>query len=255
MSEALAEGGIDNITVIVADVVEADGTDAPLVLGAAGERTIPSLDGQAPEPARTTRTRTRRRTTSAPAPDQPEVAVDDESRYSPRAPGRRRLRRPLLVLLVLLLVAGAGLASAYAWARTQFYVGVAGEQVAIYQGLADTLPAVPLSRVYRVQPLAVAALPPYYQDRVRGNIEVPSLESARVTVAELTEAAKRCATQPPTPDAGPTPPRKPTTPPVATTPTPADDQHRPATVRPPHRRRPQPPRVRAAGPLRRSAER
>ena len=50
VSEALAEGGIDNITVIVADVVEADGTDAPVVLGAAGERAIPSMDGQAPEP-------------------------------------------------------------------------------------------------------------------------------------------------------------------------------------------------------------
>ncbi len=77
--------------------------------------------------------------------------------------------------------------------------------MAIYQGLADTLPAVPLSRVYQIQPLAVAALPPYYQDRVRGNIEVPSLESARVTVAELTEAAKRCATPPPTPTPAPTP--------------------------------------------------
>ena len=136
--------------------------------------------------------------------------MDDESRYSPQAPGRRRLRRPLVGLLVLLLVlAGPGWASAYAWTRTQFYVGAAGEQVAIYQGLADSLPGIPLSRVYRVQPLALAALPPYYQDRVRGNIEVPSLESARATVAELTAAAERCATPPPTtPDAHSHPARR-----------------------------------------------
>ncbi|HWJ52035.1 MAG TPA: protein phosphatase 2C domain-containing protein, partial [Propionibacteriaceae bacterium] len=145
VSEALAEGGIDNITVIVADVVEADGTDAPLVLGAAGERTIPSLDGQAPDPVQ--EVEDEEEEDEEPDPDQPEVAVDDESRYSPRAPGRRRLRRPLVGLLILLIVAGAGLASAYAWARSQFYVGAAGEKVAIYQGLADTLPAVPLSRV------------------------------------------------------------------------------------------------------------
>jgi protein phosphatase len=224
VSEALAEGGIDNITVIVADVVEADGTAAALVLGAAGERTIPSLDGQSPEPIQDEEDEEEEEDDEEPDPDQPEVAVDDESRYSPRAPGRRRLRRPLLILLILLIVAGAGLASAYAWARSQFYVGVAGEKVAIYQGLADTLPAVPLSRVYQIQPLAVADLPPYYQDRVRGNIEVPSLESARVTVNELMEAAKRCATQPPTPTPVPTP--KPSTSPVATSPTPA------ATARP-----------------------
>jgi PPM family protein phosphatase len=229
VSEALAEGGIDNITVIVADVVEADGTAAALVLGAAGERTIPSLDGQAPEPIQDEEDEEEEEDDEEPDPDQPEVAVDDESRYSPRAPGRRRLRRPLLILLILLIVAGAGLASAYAWARSQFYVGVAGEKVAIYQGLADTLPAVPLSRVYQIQPLAVADLPPYYQDRVRGNIEVPSLESARITVNELMEAAKRCATQPPTPTPVPTP--KPSASPVATSPTPAATA-RPSTAAP-----------------------
>ena len=41
-SESLAEGGIDNITVIVADVVEAGGTEDAVVLGAAEERTIPA---------------------------------------------------------------------------------------------------------------------------------------------------------------------------------------------------------------------
>jgi serine/threonine protein phosphatase PrpC len=177
VAEALAEGGIDNITVIVADVVEADGTDVPVVLGAAGERAIPELDGNAPQP----------------------VEEDDESRYSPRPPGRRRLRRPLFGVLVLVLLAGVALASAYAWARTQFYVGAAGEKVAIFQGLAESLPAIPLSRVYEVQPLTVAALPPYYQDKVRGNIEVGSLQSARDTVAELTAAAERCASPSPSP--------------------------------------------------------
>ena len=215
VSEALAEGGIDNITVIVADVVEAEGSDAPLVLGAAGERAIPALDGQAPEAADE---EADDEEAEAPPSDKQQVAVDDESRYSPRAPGRRRLRRPLLGLLILLLVASAGLGSAYAWARTQFYVGAAGEQVAIYQGLAESLPGIPLSRVFEIQPLALAALPPYYQEEVRDNIEVPSLESARATVAELTAEAKRCATPPPTPTT-PTPAPRPTpTPTPRTTP-------------------------------------
>jgi PPM family protein phosphatase len=227
VSEALAEGGIDNITVIVADVVEAEGTDAPLVLGAADERTIPSLDGQAREPADDEEADDDE--ADAPRSDQQQVAVDDESRYSPRAPGRRRLRRPLLGLLILLLIASAALGSAYAWARTQFYVGAAGEQVAIYQGLAERLPGIPLSRVYEIQPLALAALPPYYQDEVRGNIEVPSLESARATVAQLTAEAKRCATPPPTPTPTPTPRPTPTTTPTPATTTPVTTSAPPPT--------------------------
>ena len=200
VSEALAEGGIDNITVIVADVVADEGTDAPVVLGAAGERNIPEGNGTGRLPAADDEDD---RPTPRPS------GVDDEARYSPRAPGRRRVARPLIGLLVLLLVATAGLGAAYAWTRTQFYVGVAGNRVAIYQGLADAIPAVPLSRVYEIQPLAVSALPPYYAARVRNNIEVPDLDSARATVAELTAAAERCATEP-SPEPTPTPASTPT---------------------------------------------
>jgi protein phosphatase len=209
VSEALAEGGIDNITVIVADVVADDGSDSPVVLGAAGERDIPAGNG------------TSRLAAADDDADDDEdppgpgpAPVDDESRYTPRAPGRRRLVRPLIGLLVLLLVAGAALGAAYAWTRTQFYVGVAGDQVAIYQGLADAVPIVRLSRVYEIQPLAVTALPPYYAERVRGNIEVPDLDSARATVAELEAYAERCAAE-----ATPTP--TPTTPAPTPRPTPA----------------------------------
>ena len=199
VSEALAEGGIDNITVIVADVVAEGGTDSPVILGAADERDIPDGRGTG-----------RLGAVDDPDDDDPPTAgrssSDDEARYTPRAPGRRRLVRPLLGLLALLLIVGAGLGAAYAWTQTQFFVGVAGERVAIYQGLADAVPAVSLSRVYEVQTLTVASLPPYYAARVRRNIEVPDLDSARATVTELRTAAERCATEPtPTPTPTPTP--------------------------------------------------
>jgi hypothetical protein len=159
-------------------------------------------------------------------PEPVKAAVDDESRYSPQPPGRRRLGRALVGLVALLLVAGVALGAAYAWIRTQFYVGVAGEQVAIYQGLAESLPAIPLSRVYEVQPLTLAALPPHYQDLVRSNIEVPDLESARATVSELRTTAERCATPSPTPTPANTP--------VPTTVTPAPATSSPvATSAPP----------------------
>jgi serine/threonine protein phosphatase PrpC len=203
VAESLAEGGIDNITVIVADVVEADGTeDVPVVLGAAEERTIPASQTRMREPAD-------EEVEDTLITDRPLVTVDDEARYTPLAPDRRRFIRPLVILLVVMLIAAAGLGSAYAWTRTQYFVGVSGDQVAIYQGLSDGVPGVRLSRVFEVQPLAVVDLPPYYQEQVRGNIDVPSLETARETIVELTAAAERCAGQKPPKDS-PTPTPKPT---------------------------------------------
>ncbi|MBA3529618.1 MAG: serine/threonine-protein phosphatase, partial [Propionibacteriaceae bacterium] len=44
VEEALAAGGIDNITVVLADVVESGATEAVFVLGAASERDIPAVE-------------------------------------------------------------------------------------------------------------------------------------------------------------------------------------------------------------------
>ena len=126
----MAEGGIDNITVIVADVVEAGGTESAVVLGAAEERTIPAPQTRMREPADD-------EVEDTLITERPLVTVDDEARYTPLAPNKRRFIRPLVILLVVLLIAAAGLGSAYAWTRTQYFVGVSGDQVAIYQGLSD----------------------------------------------------------------------------------------------------------------------
>ena len=102
----------------------------------------------------------------------------------------------MIGVLVLVLVAVAGLGMAYAWTRTQYFVGADRDKVAIFQGLSESIPGLSLSRVYEVQQLTVGELPPFYQEQVRAKIDVPSLDSARATVAELGEAAKRCAPQP-----------------------------------------------------------
>ena len=60
--------------------------------------------------------------------------IDDEERYSPQPPHRRRFRRPLIGLLALLLVAVAGLGVAYGWTRTQYFVGADQDKVAIFKG-------------------------------------------------------------------------------------------------------------------------
>jgi serine/threonine protein phosphatase PrpC len=193
--ESLNEGGIDNITVIVADVVESGGNDDLLVLGAASEQPIRAPgaprrqlqeDDEAIEETLVTRLADF------------ETTPDDEERYSPQAPHHGRIRRPVIGILVLVLVAVAGLGMAYAWTRTQYFVGADRNNVAIFQGLSESIPGLSLSRVYEVQQLTVGELPPFYQEQVRARIDVPSLDSARATVAELGEAAKRCTPRPTT---------------------------------------------------------
>jgi hypothetical protein len=80
-------------------------------------------------------------------------------------------------------------------------VGVSGSQVAIFRGVSDNLPGLSLSELYEVQDLPVASLPVYYQERVRGSIEVPSLDAARETVTELRDAVTRCGRDSPDPSA------------------------------------------------------
>jgi PPM family protein phosphatase len=229
VGEALHQGGIDNITVIVADVVESGGSDEVIVLGAASEHPIPTNGvprSQGSEKDETDDTLVTKLADFEPPP------IDDEERYSPQPPDRRRFRRPLVGLLALLVLAAAGLGVAYGWTRTQYFVGADQDKVAIFQGLSEGLPGLSLSRVYEVQQLALSELPPFYQEQVKGNIDVSSLDSARATVAELTEAAKICASPQPTASPRPrsTPDSKPSpTPTTKPSSTPAPRPSAPAT--------------------------
>ena len=232
--ESLHEGGIDNITAIVADIVESGGDNDVIVLGAASERPIRAPGAPRRQLAEdvddTEDTLVTRLADSEPT-------SDDEERYSPQAPRQQRFRRPFIGLLVLLLIAVAGLGVAYGWTRTQYFVGADRDRVAIFQGLSDGIPGLSLSRVYEVQQLAISELPPFYQEQVKAKIDVSGLDSARATIAELNEAAKRCAPATKvaprrTPSAGakssPTPSNKPAGKPTQETSAPATEQVEPS---------------------------
>lgn len=200
VSLALAEGGIDNITVIVAEVVDSDPTDQVLVLGAAAERGIPTVTPRQDPPAGGN---------IDDADPDPEDDIDDdedEARYAPQAPNRRRFLRPLIGLVALVVIIVGAISAGYAWTQTQYFVGASDERVAIFQGLPDPVPGFSLSSVYEVQSLAVTSLPAAYQDQVRSNIEVSDLTAARQTVARLAEAAGRNEPeQPKQPESSPPP--------------------------------------------------
>jgi serine/threonine protein phosphatase PrpC len=132
---ALKGGGTDNVTVIVADVVDVDfGEDAPIVGGAAGDGTDegPPVDSPA--------ARARAFTAPPPPPPVPQQTEQLETQPDPKAKRRKRLRLLLAFGLALVLLAAAAFATRYFVLR-QYYVGVDEEtsEVVVYQGVPGSI--------------------------------------------------------------------------------------------------------------------
>lgn len=208
---ALRAGGGDNVTVVVADVLELDQvrdgagptTNAVVVGSAAVSRNRPTSaqDGPAARAAELSR----QAAASTPGAGVPEVepeGEDEDDADERRARRRRRTRRLLLSLLAVLVVAAAAFGF-YRWTQTQYYVGVDGEVVAIYRGIPQSVGPLALSDVVEQTDLAVDDLPAFVRARVEQTIHTGSLRESRARVEALAEDAE--ATPEPTPTPTPTP--------------------------------------------------
>ena len=208
---ALRGGGPDNITAIVADVVDpgaggpADGevtnaAGSSLVGAASDEPVMRAEDGS---PAARAAALSHR------------PAAETDAGPDPRARARRiRRRRAIVLAVVLLALLAAGAGAGYAWTQRQYYVGVAGEQVAVYQGVEGTLGWVELSRVRETTAVRVADLADFERKRVHDGIPAGGIDEARQIVARL-----QAATSPSPPSPGPRPPAGSPSPTTVPTPT------------------------------------
>ncbi len=225
-------GGLDNITIIVADVVEADDeteatalteaidggyVTAPTVVGAAATREIPAVAARPaitlesegpPEPEVTDASGNPLPKAPAPASApglaaaSPRSPLDQETGRGPRV--RRRKRRWGLVaaigVLVLVIVGGAG--GTYAVAQSRYYVGAAptasgGSEVAIYRGIKGEVLGFPLNQVLERSGISVNDLPVSWATQVTNTIPVRDggLEAARDTVSVLRTKSEKCIRQ------------------------------------------------------------
>ena len=157
---ALRGGGPDNITCIVADVVDVDfGDDAPIVGGAAGDGgdATPPPDSAAARASATTLTRT------APIRVQP-AAPAPVARF-------RGLRLALGVVAVLAVLVGGGVL-ARMWVLQQYYVGTSQDHVAIYQGVRGSVLGLPLQNLVEQTDIALTDLPEATRNTVEDGILV-----------------------------------------------------------------------------------
>lgn len=186
VNAALEAGSSDNVTVVVAEVID----DEAHVTASGTEMTEPTQDPQAPvvvgAAAGATRSGLLRRRRH-----EPEPPVDPEAlRYAPLPPRRWPWARRIGVLGLVVVVLAAAAILGYRWTQTQYYVGADGSNVAIYQGVDLSVPGVKLHHLVERSQLELRALGEYDSALVRGGITRSSLASAREKAQELIE--KNC---------------------------------------------------------------
>ncbi|MER5178661.1 Stp1/IreP family PP2C-type Ser/Thr phosphatase [Streptomyces sp. NPDC002896] len=214
---ALRGGGPDNITVIVADVLDIDGgdtlagqlSDTPVVVGAVAENQHNQHHLHDNSAMQTPAGRASGLGRQAPGQGGgefgppgsgditgyvPQVGFDgysDDDFVKPRK-GRRWFKRSFYTVLALAVI-GGGLYGGYRWTQTQYYVGANEEHVALYRGISQDLAWVSLSKVAKDHPdIELKYLPPYQRKQVEATIAEGSLGDARDKIDELAVQASAC---------------------------------------------------------------
>jgi protein phosphatase len=211
---ALRGGGPDNITVIVADVLDLDTgdtlagqlSDTPVVVGAVAENQHQLQDNAFMQTPAGRASGLGRQghggggggefgppgsgdtTGYIPAAG---LGYGDDDFDKPRKKGRW-LKRSLYGALALAVI-GGGLYGGWRWTQTQYYVGAEGEHVALYRGISQDLAWVSLSKVEKDHPeIELKYLPPYQQKLVKATIAEGGLENAQAKIQELSVQASAC---------------------------------------------------------------
>jgi PPM family protein phosphatase len=177
-------GGPDNITCVLADVVElTDGQPTPAdvaVVGAAGMTRL------SPEPEETSPGRSHAVT----AP-QPVIGDDDDFdepvAQTPRRSGRRRRAWPVLVTVLAVVAGGVGAGGYFGWKWTQdqFYVGAWADEVVVFQGIQQEVGPFQFFQVAKHTGKSLSELSAPDQALIKDGIKVPNVAEGLTKINDL----------------------------------------------------------------------
>ncbi|MDO5661943.1 MAG: protein phosphatase 2C domain-containing protein [Brachybacterium sp.] len=183
---ALRGGGSDNVTCVIADVVDLD----HLPKTASTPSTTPEIVGSA------ARSRNRPTAASGPAakaaaltrPDR-SVPFEDEDFEEDEEPPRRSSWPAVVAVALLLTVIAGALWAGYSWTQRQYFVSSDGTNVVLNQGISQDLGPINLHTPVEVTDIEVADLSAATTQQVEGTISADSREQADQIVARLQEEA------------------------------------------------------------------
>jgi protein phosphatase len=182
---ALRGGGPDNITCIVADVVDPGEhpSDSPIVVGAVA--TV--VDDTSTLP---TTPASRARELTAGEYETEALVSEPGSRRKPKPKPAWRRTLPIWGGVVVL---AAALGGAYYWTQTQYFVADKGDHVAIYRGIDSKILGIDLASTYQsYDDVKLAVIGQNYTNAVKDTIDSTSLNEARRTIDKLKHQADVC---------------------------------------------------------------
>lgn len=189
LKQALDGGAPDNVTIVIVDV----GGQHPVFLGP------PTIVGSASNPlgvevpaARAGRggwLHPNRQAANEPTHYEPAAEFLEELIEEDRRRARRRRWGWVVGLVLVLAAIAGGLAIAYNWTQTLYYVGADDDSVVVYQGVQQSIGPISLSTPYEDTGIPLDGLPEFDRSTVERTIAARSLEDAELIVARLRESA------------------------------------------------------------------
>jgi protein phosphatase len=191
---AIRAGGPDNITCIVADVLDSATTTVPpsevsVVAGAVSNAGSPMI--RVDSPANRAHLLTQPPPPDELADDEDDGSADDRSRDGERR-HKRRLPIVTTVLVVLLVVIVGGGFAAWSYTQRQYYVGESSGQVVIFRGVNQKVAGISLSSVYRQTGIPIGQVTTDDRQQVMNTITASSLAEATKIVGSIRLGAATC---------------------------------------------------------------
>ncbi|MFD0772590.1 Stp1/IreP family PP2C-type Ser/Thr phosphatase [Streptomonospora algeriensis] len=196
-------GGPDNITAVVADVIDTatdpgGPTEEAAIVGAADQRREPVMTPDTPAGRAQGLNRS-----SGDTAEMDRIPPLEDAREAPPDPGpERRTRRwwPMVVafLVVVAAIAAAGFYFGSRYLNNQFFLGPSedGSTVALYQGLNTDIAGYDLAEQIRNTDIPLDGLPQTQRNAVNATIPLDSRDEADGRLAELRGTADECAADP-----------------------------------------------------------
>ncbi len=166
-----------------AELIRQDLSSRPHIL--VGAASLATETGQIPIVTKRSAERRAARLLTHKAPPGSEPAAPEQPEAAPK---RRWIVPAFLALLAVLLA--AVLWVGYTWTQTRYYVGSSDSNVAIYNGVSQSLGPIKLSSVTEQTDIPLDSLPEYQRNRVEGTIPAKDLLHAEQIVEDLRGTAR-----------------------------------------------------------------